>query len=277
MNGLISFGKTVFCIFILLLSFQCLKAQEIDTVKSDYVYDLLTSSNFNKTIIDGRDSVMFYSGHIKNAVYIDAFQANLNKSLEKYLTEDTLIVYCTNNRRSLTIIEHLITLNYQGLIIYMQDGLNAWKENEFDIVINEVESLIQESENYLENRDFDGDSISDYLSFSYTGGAHCCYKMSIKLSSQKDTIKYPFEMDGGYGFGIVDGSQHDHFSIDDFDQDGLAEIFIEIATYNGEKYAIEKEWTDDYGITTNYIVFDYQDGEIVIMDYDKEKHNIKKK
>ncbi len=149
-------------------------------------------------------------------------------------------------------------------------------EQAFDSTTAEVESLIQESENYLKNRDFDGDSISDYLSFSYTGGAHCCYQMNLSLSSKKDTIKYPFEMDGGYVFGIVDGSQSDHFNIDDFDQDGLAEIFMEISTYNGEKYAIEKEWTDEYGITSNYIVFDYQDGEIVIMDYDKEKHRIKK-
>jgi rhodanese-related sulfurtransferase len=133
MNRFISFRKPFFFVFI--FSFQFINAQDIDTVKSDYVYSVLSSNNFNETIIDGRDSTMFYSGHIKNAVFIDAFSQDLNKSLQKYLTEDTLIIYCTNNRRSEIIIENLKLLNYKGLIIYMQDGLNGWKENEFDIVI----------------------------------------------------------------------------------------------------------------------------------------------
>ena len=131
----ISIRKTFFFVFTFIFSFQFLNAQDIDTVKSDYVYSALSSNNFNETIIDGRDSTMFYSGHIKNAVFIDAFSQDLNKSLQKYLAKDTLIIYCTNNRRSEIIIENLKLLNYKGLIIYMQDGLNGWKENEFDIVI----------------------------------------------------------------------------------------------------------------------------------------------
>lgn len=133
MNRFISYRKSFFFVFI--FSFQFINAQDIDTVKSDYVYSVLSSNNFNETIIDGRDSTMFYSGHIKNAVFIDAFSQDLNKSLQKYLTEDTLIIYCTNNRRSEIIIENLKLLNYKGLIIYMQDGLNGWKKNEFDIII----------------------------------------------------------------------------------------------------------------------------------------------
>jgi rhodanese-related sulfurtransferase len=135
MNRFIFFRKTVFFVFTFIFSFQFLNAQDIDTVKSDYVYSVLSSNNFNETIIDGRDSTMFYSGDIKNAVFIDAFSQDLNKSLQKYLIEDTLFIYCTNNRRSGIIIKNLKLLNYKGLIIYMQDGLNGWKENEFDIVI----------------------------------------------------------------------------------------------------------------------------------------------
>jgi rhodanese-related sulfurtransferase len=135
MNRFISFRKTFFLVFTFIFSFQFINAQDIDTVKSDYVYSVLSSNNFNETIIDGRDSTMFYSGHIKKAVFIDAFSQDLNKSLQKYLTEDTLIIYCTNNTRSEIIIENLKLLNYKGLIIYMQDGLNGWKENEFDIVM----------------------------------------------------------------------------------------------------------------------------------------------
>lgn len=130
---------------------------------------------------------------------------------------------------------------------------------------------IDESENYLENRDFDGDKISDHLSFHFTGGAHCCYKMVLKLSSLKDTIKYPFEMDGGYVFG-VDGSQPEQFNIGDFDEDGLPEIFMRISTYNGEEYPIDPELTSEYGIKSNHIIFNYSNGAIVLEDYDEKKH-----
>lgn len=140
-----------------------------------------------------------------------------------------------------------------------------------------VQALIEESKNYLQNRDFDGDKINDHMSFNYTGGAHCCYKMTLKLSSIKDTVQYPFEMDGGYGFGIVDGSQHDQFDIDDYDKDGLPEIFMGISTYNGEKYPIDPKWTSMYGIKSNYIIFNYHDGKILLEDYDIKKHIIKAK
>lgn len=146
-----------------------------------------------------------------------------------------------------------------------------------DTSVKDIQSFVDESEQYLKNRDLDGDGISDDILFDYTGGAHCCYKLSLKLSSMEETISYPFEMDGGYGFGIVDGSQHDHFDIDDYDNDGLPEIFMGISTYNGEIYPIESEWTEKYGIKSNYILFDYRDGKIVLLDYDKKKHLSKPK
>ena len=127
-------GKTIF--FLIIFSSLSIhsKAQIIDTVKSTYVYELLNRCEFNKTIIDGRDSAKFYTGHIKNAVYIDAFSQDIHESLQKFITEDTLIVYCTKQTRSEIIIENLKTLNYKGAIIYMQDGLTGWKRNEFEVV-----------------------------------------------------------------------------------------------------------------------------------------------
>ncbi len=89
----------------------------------------------SKTIIDGRDSAMFYSGHIKNAVYIDAFSEEASRFLENYTNCDTLVVYCTNQTRSEIIIDKLKNMNYQGRIIYMQDGINGWKNNGFPIEI----------------------------------------------------------------------------------------------------------------------------------------------
>lgn len=141
--------------------------------------------------------------------------------------------------------------------------------------VDEITDLVNESLQYTQNRDIDGDGISDFISFDYSGGAHCCYTLSLKLSSMKDTIHYPFEMDGGYGFGIVDGSNHDQFNIADYDNDGLPEIFLGHSTYNGEPYEIDKNWTKEYGIKTNYIIFDYINGKIELSDYDSLKYVIK--
>ena len=127
------------------------------------------------------------------------------------------------------------------------------------------------------DRDLDGDQLRDHISFRYTGGAHCCYKMAIKLASLRDTLKFPFEMDGGFTYGIVDGSQPDRFEIDDYDQDGLPEIFMEISTYNGQTYPIEKKWNHRYGITSHHLIFAYQKGKLKLLDFDPLLHKKKRK
>jgi len=144
---------------------------------------------------------------------------------------------------------------------------NSEVNNGKDTIQTEIESLIEESRSFLKNRDIDGDGNFEEICFDYTGGAHCCYKLSLKLSSIDSVFEFPFEMDGGYTFQIVDGSQPDHFFIKDYDNDGLDEIFMEIATYNGEKYLLEKLWTELYGIKTNYILIDYSDGKLVVTDH----------
>jgi rhodanese-related sulfurtransferase len=113
-------------------------SQNIDTINSPEAFQLLSENNYNLNIIDGRDSVMFYSGHIKNAKYINAFSETAYKQLEQYLESDTLFIYCTNQRRSETIINMLIKLDFKGKIIYMQDGINGWKKNDFPVKIIDI-------------------------------------------------------------------------------------------------------------------------------------------
>lgn len=130
---------------------------------------------------------------------------------------------------------------------------------------------VAEADTYLTNRDLDGDDRADQIQFTYSGGGHCCYTMHLQLSSERKVRKYPFEMDGGYVFGVVDGSQPAHFRIEDFDRDGRAEIMMEISTYNGEQFPIEKKWTKKYGFSSNRIVFDFKDGEMQIRDFEDRK------
>jgi len=129
-----------------------------------------------------------------------------------------------------------------------------------------------DNSNWLDKFDFDGDSINDHIYFDFSGGAHCCYKIKIVLSSDNMERKFPFEMDGGY-IGGVDNSQPDQFDIRDIDNDGLPEILMRIQTYNGESGTIPAKWNIDYGIKSNFIVIEYTGGQIKTSDY-KPKTNI---
>ncbi len=114
--------------------------------------------------------------------------------------------------------------------------------------------------------DFDGDGIKDEVKSEYSGGAHCCYKISVTLSSTRKTHSIPFEMDGGYPKGL-DLSRKTHFNIKDYDDDGKPEIFMEINTYSYHKYTIDKGWTKKYGIRNNYILIDFENGRIHYKDW----------
>jgi len=138
MIRLYDFSKKLYFLIILFCFSTILNAQVVDTLNYEQVYTMLTSCNYHKTIIDGRDSAMFYSGHNINAVYIDAISDEVPRFLENYTNYDSLLVYCTNQTRSEMIIDKLKKLNYQGRIIYMQDGINGWKNNDFPIKIQDI-------------------------------------------------------------------------------------------------------------------------------------------
>ena len=124
---------------------------------------------------------------------------------------------------------------------------------------------LQEDRSYLARFDLDGDSVPDRVSFAFTGGAHCCYKPFIHLSSDSSERSYPFKMDGGY-VGGVDGSKPEQFRIEDLDGDSIHEIFMRIEIYNGRQRDIPKKWTREYGIAQNRIYFDFSDDSLRVLD-----------
>ncbi len=119
--------------------------------------------------------------------------------------------------------------------------------------------------NWRNGFDLDGDKINDKINFSFSEGAHCCYKIIIELSSDKKNYSFPFEMDGGYLSG-VDNSQPNQFNISNIDSDSLPEITMKIQSYNGELSAIPKKWQREYGFKTNYIIIQYQDSQLNVSD-----------
>ena len=146
------------------------------------------------------------------------------------------------------------------------EEVNKEVELEKGVDLLEFDIIAAASIAYRQNRDLDGDGLDDEIYFEFAGGAHCCYYMSLELSSKDSLLSYPFEMDGGYLLGVGENSSG-QFQIKDFDNDGLPEIYMEIHAYNGEISPLESEWTRDYGITTNHIIFDYVDGLMEVRDY----------
>ncbi len=101
----------------------------------------------------------------------------------------------------------------------------------------------QDERSYLTSFDLDGDSTLDRVSFSFTGGAHCCYMPHIWLSSDSSERKYPFRMDGGY-VGGIDGSKPKQFRIEDLDADAMPEVFMRIEVYGAPQRNVPKKWTE---------------------------------
>ncbi len=91
----------------------------------------------NVVIIDGRTPQMYASGHLKNAICIDADDENLEALLRDNVTRaDTVVVYCTTVRRTTQIVQCLESF-YEGRIIYIQDGISGWKTNELPCIFTD--------------------------------------------------------------------------------------------------------------------------------------------
>ncbi len=104
---------------------------------------------------------------------------------------------------------------------------------------------------WKESFDFDADGKVDTLSYTYSGGAHCCYRITVDLSRTKERIALPYKVEGGYlGFDL---SKPDNFAIKDMDNDGIPEILLKVAE--------QTETTS----TESFI------GETVIIDFSERK------
>jgi hypothetical protein len=51
--------------------------------------------------------------------------------------------------------------------------------------------------------DLDGDGRPDEILPSFSGGAHCCYELTVRLSSTGEATRLPFSLEGGYAAGLT--------------------------------------------------------------------------
>lgn len=119
---------------------------------------------------------------------------------------------------------------------------------------------------WTRSHDFDGDSRPDAITYTFSGGAHCCYRFTITPSSTGKEVTIPFELDGGY-VGGLDLSQPERLTIVR-DARGVAELRMEIATYSGQPSPLPKAWRRTFGIRTHHVTVSLPGGRLAVRDTD---------
>ncbi|HUM50940.1 MAG TPA: hypothetical protein PK431_03955 [Chitinophagales bacterium] len=122
------------------------------------------------------------------------------------------------------------------------------------------------TDNWKTSYDFDGDKKNDSVEVSFSGGGHCCYAISITLTSTQQKYIVPFELDGGY-INSFDLSNPSNFFIKDFNNDGLPDMYLHIYAYNDEDFEIPAKTKRQYHIKTNRIFISFKDGKMKCFDW----------
>ncbi len=108
--------------------------------------------------------------------------------------------------------------------------------------------------------DLDGDGRHDRIEARHTGGAHCCYRLTVQLTSGSQRYELPFQLDGGY-VGGLDLSKPRQFSIH-ATAGAAPELRMEIETYNGVPQSLPAEWARRYGIRGHHIGVSFPQGKM---------------
>jgi hypothetical protein len=113
--------------------------------------------------------------------------------------------------------------------------------------------------------DWDGDGVKDEVVTRFTGGAHCCYLVGVKLAAGSKAIMLPFRLDGGLAPQEDLPNRPERFSVVTVDG-GLPEMVMEIETYNGAPGPLDRSWKRVYGISTHRIAVGFRGGKVQARD-----------
>ncbi len=86
---------------------------------------MLIEAKPDLTIIDARDVSMFKSGHLQNAILIDAFDENAEELLDKLDRNAEYLVYCTTTIRTELLVRMMNELGFTN-VYAMNDGISKW-------------------------------------------------------------------------------------------------------------------------------------------------------
>jgi len=118
--------------------------------------------------------------------------------------------------------------------------------------------------------DFDGDGKNDEIEVEFTGGAHCCYRLTVWLSLTGKRRRLPVFLDGGYVGGLDPRTQPNHFTIRKIDG-SLPELLMEVNTYNGEPDPLPRSWKRRFKLKTNFVIVSFARGRLRVRDWPRQK------
>lgn len=131
-------------------------------------------------------------------------------------------------------------------------------------MVESADSDSTKAQGWKRSYDFDGDGKRDRVKATFSGGGHCCYLLEIQLTLNSNVYALPFELDGGYLRGL-DLSRPNQFNIR-LNKQGLAELVMQIQTYNGKSKSIPEDWRSKYGISANRIIVGFPAGVMEARD-----------
>lgn len=123
---------------------------------------------------------------------------------------------------------------------------------------------------WREAHDFDGDGVRDVIVIDFSGGAHCCYTVGVYLSSRGQTLRLPFQLDGGLSPGQDLIDRPERFSLRE-EPDDLPEIVMEIETYNGEPSTLHPAWRRRWGVRSHRVAACFAGGRLRLRDESGER------
>lgn len=113
--------------------------------------------------------------------------------------------------------------------------------------------------------DWDGDGEKDEVEDRFSGGAHCCYRVGVRLSSKQKTTWLPFWIEGGYAYPMDLPDIPEQFSVGRT-PGGLPEIRMRVATYNGRPERLPQSWRDRYRIRSHHLGISFPKGNMRVRD-----------
>ncbi|MEO8666131.1 MAG: rhodanese-like domain-containing protein [Ignavibacteria bacterium] len=126
-------NKTLVILFITFISFGCFAQDNPTKVVTPEEFNNLISQSDTLVVLDVRTAKEFESGHIKDAVNIDFYDADFKDSLSKLDKNKTYFVYCKLGGRSNSACSILSELGFEKLY-NLKGGIVDWTAQGYSVV-----------------------------------------------------------------------------------------------------------------------------------------------
>ena len=104
--------------------------------KSLSVKDAAQSIKNGSIIIDVREQDEFDQAHIENAILVPLSTVSAEKINEVNPTNNTILIHCRSGKRSKVAANILLSQNYSGEILELDEGINAWIDANQPVISN---------------------------------------------------------------------------------------------------------------------------------------------